>query len=192
MLEFDKAQVTPITSIILVDVIVLSVTVFFLDWTSSNKTGVLRLIFKQSKNPALLGLLLGAFILLAPFGMPIGVERTFEFIANSAAPCALFALGLLLSYENKSEQFRLAIFISLLKVVVHPFLAGMFIFFLASYSIKDAQTTMMVSVAPVGLMALTFAPKYNVRTDAIALSIMLTFLISLFLVPFFGVIDSLV
>ena len=47
----------------------------------------------------------------------------------------------------------------------------------------------MVAVAPVGLMAFTFAPKYGVSTEAIGLSILWTFIASLFLIPLVGIIQ---
>jgi hypothetical protein len=42
---------------------------------------------------------------------------------------------------------------------------------------------LMVAVAPVGLMPMTFASKYKAETSAIALSMLWTFIVSLLLIP---------
>jgi len=74
-----------------------------------------------------------------------------------------------------------------LRLIVHPLFAIVTILILVGHLIEDSRTTLMVAVAPVGLMAFTFAPKYEVRVEAIALSILWTFIASIFLVPLVGI-----
>ena len=74
------------------DVMLLSFTIFLLDLTSTDDFTLFKLFKKQIVNPPLLGLFIGLIIILAPFELPVGIERTFEFVSLSAAPCALFAL----------------------------------------------------------------------------------------------------
>ena len=44
----------------------------------------------------------------------------------------------------------------------------------------DAKTTLMLSSAPIGAMALIFASIYNVKTDAVVRSGIMTYIIALF------------
>ena len=80
-----------------------------------NSKEYIKLIKKQSVNPPLLGLIIGFMIILIPYDLPIGIERTFEFISLSAAPCALFALGIILSNKIKWDQVKIAVFITFLR-----------------------------------------------------------------------------
>ena len=167
----------------------LSFTIFLLDLTSTEDFTLFKLFKKQIVNPPLLGLFIGLTIILAPFELPVGIERTFEFVSLSAAPCALFALGIILSKKVQRGQLNIAIFITLLRLIIHPLLAVVVILILGGHLIENSRTTLMVAAAPVGLMAFTFAPKYDVRTEAIALSILWTFIASLFLIPIVGILQ---
>ena len=87
------------------------------------------------------------------------------------------------------DQLKIGVFITFLRLVVHPIFAIVIILILGEHLIEDSRTTLMVAAAPVGLMAFTFAPKYGVSTEAIALSILWTFIASLFLIPLVGIIQ---
>ena len=189
ILEFPFSQINSIITIMAMDVILLSFTIFLLDFTSTDDFTLFKLFKKQIVNPPLLGLFAGLIIILAPFELPVGIERTFEFVSLSAAPCALFALGIILSKKVQRGQLNIAIFITLLRLIIHPLLAVIVILILGGHFIENSRTTLMVAAAPVGLMAFTFAPKYGVSTEAIALSILWTFIASLFLIPLVGIIQ---
>ncbi|MBT5728092.1 MAG: hypothetical protein HOI73_01610, partial [Alphaproteobacteria bacterium] len=45
------------------------------------------------------------------------------------------------------------------------------------------KTTILVAAAPVGLMALTFAPRYNVETGPISIAMLWSMIISICLIP---------
>ena len=189
ILEFPFSQINSIITIMAMDVLLLSLTILLLDLASTKDLSLVKLIKKQSVNPPLLGLIIGLIIILIPYDLPIGIERTFEFISLSAAPCALFALGIILSKKIKWDQFKIGVFITFLRLIVHPIFAIVIILILGGHLIEDSRTTLMVAAAPVGLMAFTFAPKYNVKTEAIALSILWTFIASLLLIPIVGILQ---
>ncbi|MFL2802580.1 MAG: AEC family transporter [Paracoccaceae bacterium] len=189
ILEFPFSQINSIITIMAMDVLLLSLTILLLDLASTKDFSLVKLIKKQSVNPPLLGLIIGLFIILIPYDLPVGIERTFEFISLSAAPCALFALGIILSKKINWDQFKIAVLITFLRLIIHPLLAFFVILLLGGHLIENSRTTLMVAAAPVGLMAFTFAPKYNVRTEAIALSILWTFIASMLLIPIVGIIQ---
>ena len=189
ILEFPFSQINSIITIMAMDVLLLSLTILLLDLASAKDFSIIILLKKQLVNPPLLGLIFGLIIILIPYDLPVGIERTFEFISLSAAPCALFALGIILSKKIQKNQLKIAVLISLLRLIAHPLLAIFLIIILGGHLIENSRTTLMVAAAPVGLMAFTFAPKYDVRTDAIALSILWTFIASLLLIPIVGILQ---
>ena len=89
-------------------------------------------------------------------------------------------------YEDKN-QLKLGLVVTFFRLVVHPLVAFIIIILTGGYEVDSARTTLMVAAAPVGLMAFTFAPKYKVRSEAIAISIFWTLIGSLFLIPFVGI-----
>lgn len=188
LLEFSFEKINPLVTIMAMDVVLLSITIFLLDLVSTKDISVVQLLKKQAFNPPLIGLLIGLTIIIFPFDFPKGIYRTFEFISTAAAPCALFALGILLTTKIGGSHLKLAFVISFLRLIIHPIIALIFIISFGNYEVEVARTTLMVAAAPVGLMALTFAPKYKVKTGAIATSILWTLVGSLILLPLVGII----
>ena len=187
LLEFTSDKINPVINIMAMDVLLLSITILLLDFVSTKDISVGELFKKQMFNPPLIGLGIGFLFIIIPFDLPKGIGRIFEFISAAAAPCALFALGIMLSIGIDKNQLKLGLVVSFFRLVVHPLVAFIIIILAGGYEVDSARTTLMVAAAPVGLMAFTFAPKYKVRSEAIAISIFWTLIGSLFLIPFVGI-----
>ena len=185
---FDPVMSIPVRSIITIDIIIFTLTIIILDIHQAPSAGPLRAMAGQLRNPLLLALLLGVLIVLNPFGTPLALIRCSSFTADAAAPCGLFASGILLARPISKNSLKLALVITGLKMLLHPILGVLIIILAGSYAIEAARTTLMVTAAPVGVMALTFASRYEGKTDAIAQSIFWSFCLSGILVPIFAVI----
>jgi predicted permease len=114
---------------------------------------------------------------------PLALVRGAGFIADTAAPCGLFAAGVLLAAPFDRSHMRLAGFITGMKMLVHPLLAAWLILLWGGYALEAARTSLLVAVSPVGIMALTFANRYGGETDSIALSILWSFVLSVLAIP---------
>ena len=180
---FDDVQLQPIKTIIATDVIMLTISITALDIVTSTRRTLRTVVIKQVKNPALIGLIIGFILLCLPRGVPISLERTSLFIAQAAAPTALFVSGILLSQKSDARNLKVASVITLHKLALHPIAALLFIIWGRGYDSDVAQTTMLVTIAPVGLMALTFAPRYDVDTGGIVHSMLWTMILSICLIP---------
>jgi predicted permease len=95
----------------------------------------------------------------------------------------LFAAGVLLAAPLDRSRIRLAGYITGMKMLVHPLLAAGLFLWWGGYTLEPARTSLLVAVSPVGIMALTFASRYGGETDAIALSILWSFVISVLAIP---------
>ncbi len=185
---FEPIMTIPVRSIITIDIIVFTLTVIILDVHKNPSMGPMRAISSQLQNPLLIALALGVMINLNPFGVPLAIIRFAGFIADAAAPCGLFASGILLAGPISRNSLKLAGAITGLKMLVHPIVGFGIIVIVGGYSIEAARTTLLVTVAPVGVMALTFASRYDGKTDAIAQAMVWSFCLSIFLIPLFAVI----
>ena len=148
------------------------------------KKNVDRNIFiKQFSNLPLLALILGLTIIFLDIGIPISIDRALDFIANSAAPCALFAAGIILSQKLEKTEIKISNLIILFKIILHPVLLILIIWNLDNIDFSLAETTIMVASTPVGLMALIFSTQYGVNPNAITRALMITTLFSIVTVP---------
>jgi len=139
-------------------------------------------------NPVVIGLLVGIILANFPIELPKGVFNSVEFIADSAAPCALFILGILLSLNHAQKDDLLSYLIISFKLILHPLIALVLILYVFHYEWAESKTTILVTVAPVGVMAMTFATRYGVPTQAISKSMFWSLLLSLALIPLVGAI----
>ena len=185
LFEFDAKDVVPIETIIAADFITVGLSVCALDFFTNKDIKLKEICIKQLKNPALIGLFLGLTILLTDTVLPLSLKRFVDFICDAGVPCSLIAMGILLSYKTNNTQIKLSFLITFLKIFLFPIALYIIIFFFGEIS-HVSKTTMMVSAAPIGSMALIFASIYNVTSDAIVRSGILTYILSLFGIPLVG------
>ena len=98
-------------------------------------------------------------------------------------------VGILLARPISKNSLKLAMVITGLKMLLHPILGVLIIILAGGYAIEAARTTLMVTVAPVGVMALTFASRQTAKQTQ-SPSQPLEFCPSVILVPIFAVIDD--
>ena len=54
------------------------------------------------------------------------------------------------------------------------------------YNLNVSRTTIMVAAAPIGAMGLVFASMYNVTTDSVVRSGIISYILALLSIPFVG------
>ena len=113
------------------------------------------------------------------------MNRLVNFICDAGTPCALIATGILLSYQTDKTQIKLSLVITLLKICIFPLILFV-ILYLKNYDLNISRTTMMVAAAPIGAMGLVFASIYNVTTDAVVRSGIITYILALLSIPIVG------
>ena len=185
LFDFGPEEIVPIETIISADFITVGLSVCALDAMSKKETSVVRLIIKQIKNPALLGLFFGLGVYWSDLSLPLSIERLVDFICDAGTPCALIAMGILLSFKTDMTQIKLAVLITALKVFAFPIILTSMVFFVID-DINVSRTTLMVSAAPIGSMGLIFASLYNVQTGAVVRAGIFTYVLALLTVPLVG------
>ncbi len=181
--EYEADLIDPIVAIIGFDVIFLVLNLILLDLIKFKNLELKNIFIKQFSNLPLLALILGLILVSFNIEIPISINRGLEFIANSAAPCALFAAGIILSQKVEKTQMKVSNLIILFKMIMHPILLIFFIWNLDYIDFSLAETSIMVASAPVGFMALIFSTQYGVNPNAITRALMITTLFSIITVP---------
>ena len=181
--EYNADLINPIVAIIGFDVIFLVINLIILDLIKFQNLKLKDIFIKQFSNLPLLALILGVAIILLDIEIPVSIDRALEFIENYAAPCALFAAGIILSQKLEKTEIKISNIIILFKIILHPILLIFIIWSLDNIDFSLAETTIMVASAPVGLMALIFSTQYGVNPNAITRALMITTLFSIVTVP---------
>ena len=185
LFEFGPKDIVPIETIISVDFITVGLSVCALELANQKKINFSQMFLSQLKNPALIGLFLGLTIFFFQINIPLSLNRLVNFICDAGTPCALIAMGILLSYQTDKTQIKLSLVITLLKIFIFPLILFV-ILYLKNYDLNISRTTMMVAAAPIGAMGLVFASIYNVTTDAVVRSGIISYVLALLSIPIVG------
>lgn len=139
---------------------------------------------KLARNPIILAILAG--MAWRAFGIPLpdSAMATIKFIGDSAAPCALFAMGTALSRYGLGGEPRLLALIVALKLVVHP----LAVWLLASqvFGLPPLWTAVATVLAscPAGVNAYLFAERHRVGMALASGAIAVTTVISIASISF--------
>ena len=112
---------------------------------------------KIVSNPPLVAMVLGLAVGVSGLSTPKGFDVFLTFLAATAAPVLLFALGVILSQPQPKGRTQLPVAITGMKLLVHPLLA--FGIFVGVLNLEQEILTpaMMVAAAPCGVMAFMLA-----------------------------------
>ena len=181
--EYGPELIDPIIAIIGFDVAFLVVNLIILDFIKYKKLELSHIVFKQLSNLPLLAVLTGLFIVFLDFNLPLSIERALNFISGSAAPCALFAAGIILSQKIEKTELKISNLIIGFKILLHPLIAILVMWNLNEIEFSISETAIMVAAAPVGLMALVFSTQYDVNPNAITRALLISTLLSIISIP---------
>ena len=181
--EYEPELIDPIKAIIGFDVIFLVINLIILEFIKFKNLDLKKIILKQFSNLPLLALLTGLLFVFLDLNLHTSVKRALEFISGSAAPCALFAAGIILSQKIEQTELKVSNLIIGFKIFLHPLVAILIIWNLNEIEFSVSETTIMVAAAPVGLMALVFSTQYNVNPNAITRALLISTLFSIISIP---------
>ncbi len=167
---FSEEVVTQVTSIILMDgVILLSLIAFFLELVTKRNVQLIIFIKNIFLNPMILSILIGIFLFIFNFKIDdTPIEYALSTLALCVSPVGLFAIGIILSFHTDNVINTLTASISILKLIVSPI-----ILLLIGYLIFDSGLpqeipgAFFVSVAPCGVTSIVLCSAYNVNPQNI-------------------------
>lgn len=116
------------------------------------------------KNPLVLAPLLGLLLVIAGIELPYAVLQFTTLLGNAASPCALITIGLFLAQSQPSSQHGPIWRIVVLKLVLHPLLTAILVYWVFDMPLLWAHTAVLLSALPVGTGPFMLATLY--RRDA--------------------------
>jgi hypothetical protein len=135
------------------------------------------------KNPIVIGIILGALWGATGFALPAPVQKTVDLLANSAAPVALFAVGVGLRQYKLTSHIDVTASIAFLKLGLQPCIVfGLCHLFGLGYA--ETQAATLLSCLPVGVNVYIMANEFNVMQEGAANALLVTTALSAITVPF--------
>ncbi|PSC04098.1 transporter [Alsobacter soli] len=133
-----------------------------------------RIVRQLVSNPLLVAIVVSVAARELPFPLPAAVKTVVDMLGASASPCALFAMGIALRRYGWGDQPILALVITALKLVLHPFAVLVLARHVFTVPYTWTGVAVMFAAMPCGVNAYLFAERYRtgvaISSGAIALS----------------------
>ncbi len=163
----------------IVSIFALSIGIFLLEIFSGKKSGLSKILSNLIKSPIIIAVVLG--ILASAFQIRLfePLENFLSLMSKSAAPVALFAIGMFLVRKHTLKHKKLIVTLCVLNLIILPIVT----FFIAD-ALHFSGTAFKVSLLEAGmpLAATNFviAQKYKIGEEIISDSIVISTLFSIF------------
>ena len=126
-------------------------------WARTLRDVVFGILF----NPLLIASALGVAAAAFRFEPPVAVDRLLQFLYTSAAPCALFALGVTVALRPLGAMPREVPWLIGVKLVLHPVLVVVLLSMFGDFSATWVGTAVLMAALPPALTAFVFARQYG-------------------------------
>jgi len=151
----------------------------------------LKILKDIFKNPLLIAVILSLFTLLININIPIFFLKTIDMLANGATPIILISLGIFFSYNfPRNINFKHVFILIFLKLLVLPS------FFLIYFYMYGKTEILAISVLEAGMpIAITpyiLASLYPMEKEIIALSILISSILSIFTLSLLTIITGII
>ena len=131
------------------------------------------------RNPLLVSPMLGIFWSGLGLWQPVAATSFLNLLGAAATPCALVAIGLFLAHTSKQTRTRAVNHISVVKLLVQPFVVMVLTLWVFDMPIMWAWVAILTSALPLGTGPFMLASLYKRQATASAQSILVTTIISM-------------
>ena len=185
---FDDSISLHVSSIIVMDsVILISIVILGLEYVSKIKVDLRKYSKDLLKNPLVIAVLMSVFVKTSGINLNDSVAETVTSkLAQTTMPIGLISMGIILSHYLNRVLTSLTVTISFLKLLFAP-LALLIItgFFYQFNYPNNFLGTFLVSLGPCGAFSLALCAAYNVNPNEIVKAILVTTIISFFILTLF-------
>lgn len=133
--------------------------------------GIIRRIVLH---PFIIATAFGVLAAYFEFRAPLPVDRLLGYLANAAAPCALFAMGAMLAL-NPLKRVPVEIApISFLKLIVHPLLCYVVLSLVGNFSEVWLFSAVLLAALPTATNVFVIAQQYGVWVQRASATVLIT------------------
>ena len=162
--------------------LIFALTPLLMAFSGTSKTGFGRALWDVVRsivfNPLLISAAAGVLAAAYHIEPPVAVERLLAFLYTSAAPCALFALGVTVALRPMQRLPWEVPLLSAVKLVVHPLLVLVLLPLFGSFSETWVGTAVLMAALPPALTAFVFARQYDTWVEQASSAVLFGTLVS--------------
>ena len=142
----------------------------------------LNIVKKILTHPFIIATIVGVLAAIFSIKLTEPLDRLISYLAQAAAPCALFAMGVTLAL-NPMRRVPFALgYIVPIKLLVHPILMYVFLSFAGDFDPVWVSTAVLLAALPTATNVFVIAQQYNVWVERASASILMSTVISVFTV----------
>ncbi|MBI5273953.1 MAG: AEC family transporter [Chlamydiales bacterium] len=121
---FGRRAMIPAALAIVIQMLLLSLAIFFLDMSATEKSSVQK-SFKKAVSfflfhPLMIAIIVGVLYSLTSFPIPAGIAKFLHVLEIAIVPLALFTIGLQIDVSSFGKRFQSSFLIWFIKLVVFP------------------------------------------------------------------------
>ena len=182
ILAFGSEAGIPLALILLADTFVLLSTLILYS-IAQNKHTNLNLLGKEILtrffyNPLMLSVIFAFMFSFLKIDIFTPIDTTINLIASSATAVALIALGISLNIQSVGEQKGVLVFITVIKLILHPILIFSIFFYSENIEPIWVKTAIVCASLPVAANVFVLASYYKTFSNESAAAITLTTIFS--------------
>lgn len=139
--------------------------------------GIIRSI---AFHPFIIATAIGVAAAIAEFTPPVAIERLINYLAQAAAPSALFAMGVTLALNPLKRKPVELSFIVPVKLIVHPIAMYVFLSWVGDFDEIWVFTAVLMAALPTATNVFVLAQQYGYWIERASACILITTFLSVF------------
>lgn len=141
---------------------------------------VLAALKKVMLHPFILSTLVAILFAWGQWQIPQGVETVLDMLKNSAAPCALFTMGVVIARRKVTLETIDIPIITVIKLLLHPLLVYLFLSWQTNMDPVWIATAVLMASLPTALNAYVFAQQYQAYVREASSIVLVTTVLAVF------------
>jgi malonate transporter and related proteins len=137
-----------------------------------------EILRKIALHPFIIATAAGAAAAYGGFSPPVPVERLLNSLAQAAAPCALFAMGVTLALRPLKRRPPELGVIAILKLLVHPLLCYVMLALFGSFDETWVHAAVLLAALPTATNVYVLAQQYGTWVERASASVLVTTVMS--------------
>lgn len=133
-----------------------------------------RILADVLRNPIVLGIVAGLLVRVSGITLWMPLAAILDFLGSAAVPCALFAMGASLATFPLGGDLPAALALTVLKLVVHPFLVWLVAVPLLGLNGLSVSVAIVMAAMPSAVNVYLFAERYRAAAQVGARTVFLT------------------
>ena len=138
-----------------------------------------QVAWKILTHPFILATIIGVAYAVIGIEFPAPILRFVDLLANAAAPCALFAMGVTLAMRNVHSVPVELSYIAPLKLIVHPLLVWVMLSLTGNFPSVWVYAAMLMASLPSATNVFVLAQQYETWTEKASAAVLFTTCLSI-------------